>query len=317
MPLHPQAAALLAQMRDAGARPFEELTVREAREAAAAFKDLEGPPEAGVSVAHRFITGPTADLPIAIYTPPGEGPFPALLYLHGSGWVILNIDVVDIPLRALANRTGCVMIAVNYQKAPEHKFPTAFDDCYAALQWVVANAEELGIDPARVGVGGDSAGGNLAAALAIHARDSGPALRYQLLVYPVTDHSFDTPSYLDNAEGYLLQRATMQWFWNHHLRTAADGDDWRASPLRAADLSGLPPAFVVTAEFDVLRDEGEAYAERLRAAGVDVTLRRYDGMIHGFLFMAGVLDDARVLIDDIAASIRTTLTVSSDRQSAR
>jgi acetyl esterase len=164
MPLHPQAEALLTQMRDAGARPFEELTVREAREAAAAFKDLEGAPESGASVTHRFVTGPTADLPIAIYRPEGDGPFPALLYFHGSGWVILNIDVVDIPLRALANRTGCVMIAVNYQKAPEHKFPTAFDDCYAALQWVVANAEELDIDPTRIGVGGDSAGGNLAAA---------------------------------------------------------------------------------------------------------------------------------------------------------
>lgn len=307
MPLHTQAEALLAQMRAQGAVPFEHLTVREAREAAAELQALEGEPEPVAAVTHRYITGPTADLPIAVYTPAGEGPFPALVYFHGSGWVTLNLDIVDVPLRALANRSGCVMIAVNYQKAPEHKFPVAFDDCYATVQWVAQHAAELLVDPSRIGVGGDSAGGNLAAAVALQARDTGPLLRYQLLVYPVTDYGLDTPSYHDNAEGYLLQRDTMRWFWSHYLRTPADGNDWRASPMRAPDHSGLPPALVITAEYDPLRDEGEAYAERMREAGVHVTLHRYDGMIHGFMFMAGVLDDARLLGDEIAASTKAAL----------
>ncbi len=307
MPLHPQAEALLQEMRAQGAVPFEQLSVREAREAAAGFLLLQGEPDPVAAVTHRFITGPTADLPIVIYRPAGDGPFPALIYFHGSGWVILNLDVVDVPLRALANRSGCVMIAVNYQKAPEHPFPTAFDDCHATVQWVAEHAEELDVDPSRIGVGGDSAGGNLAAAIALQARQTGPPLRCQILVYPVTDHSFDTRSYEENAEGYILQRETMKWFWGHYVRTSADGADWRASPLRASDLSGLPPALVITAEYDPLRDEGEAYADRLRDAGVDVTLHRYDGMVHGFMYMAGVLDDARLVIDEIAASLSTTL----------
>jgi acetyl esterase len=237
MALDPQAQALLDQMQEAGAPPFEQMTVGEARQAAYAFIDLQGAPEDVASVGHRFVPGPVCDLPVRIYTPEGEGPFPALVYFHGSGWVILNIEVADIAARALTNRTGCVVVAVNYQKAPEHKFPVPFDDAYAATTWVAEHASELGIDPGRIGVAGDSAGGNLAAAVCLKARDEhGPSLAYQLLIYPVTDYGWDKPSYLENAEGYLLQRETMRWFWGHYLASEAEGDNPLVSPLRPGSL---------------------------------------------------------------------------------
>jgi acetyl esterase len=284
------------------------MTVGEARQAAYAFIDLQGAPEDVASVGHRFVPGPCCDLPVRIYTPEGEGPFPALVYFHGSGWVILNIEVADIAARALTNRTGCVVVAVNYQKAPEHKFPVPFDDAYAATTWVAEHASELGIDPGRIGVAGDSAGGNLAAAVCLKARDEhGPSLAYQLLIYPVTDYGWDKPSYLENAEGYLLQRETMRWFWGHYLASEAEGDNPLVSPLRAPDLSGLPPALIVTAEFDPLRDDGELYGQRLREAGVPVKISRYDGMIHGFFYMAGVLDQTKNLYDEIGTEVRAAL----------
>jgi acetyl esterase len=308
MALDPQAKALLDQMQEAGVPPFEQMTVGEARQAAYAFIDLQGAPEDVASVTHRFIPGPICDLPVRIYTPQGEGPFPALVYFHGSGWVILNIEVADIAVRALTNRTGCVVVAVNYQKAPEHKFPAPFDDAYAATTWVAEHASELGIDPGRIGVAGDSAGGNLAAAVCLKARDEGgPSLAYQLLIYPVTDYGWDKPSYLENAEGYLLQRDTMRWFWGHYLASEAEGDNPLVSPLRAPDLSGLPPALIVTAEFDPLRDDGELYGQRLREAGVPVKVSRYDGMIHGFFYMAGVLDQTKNLYDEIGTEVRAAL----------
>jgi acetyl esterase len=308
MPLDPEAQALLDQFEAVGAKPFEEMTVPEARVAAAAFLDLQGPPQEVASVAHRFIPGPTADIPVRIYTPEGTGPFPGMVYFHGSGWVILNIELCDPAMRSLANSTGCVVVAVNYQKAPEHKFPVPFDDCYAATTWVAENAAELGIDPARLAVGGDSAGGNLAAAVCLRARDeSGPALAYQLLVYPATDFGWDKRSYLENAEGYLLQRETMRWFWNHYVNDPSDGDNPYVSPLRAPDLSGLPPALVITAEFDPLRDDGELYAERLREAGIPVKYSCYDGMIHGFHYMFGVLGQCKLLHDEIGAEVRAAL----------
>jgi acetyl esterase len=308
MALDPQAQALLDQMQEAGAPPFEQMTVGEARQAAYAFIDLQGAPEDVASVGHRFVPGPVCDLPVRIYTPEGEGPFPALVYFHGSGWVILNIEVADIAARALTNRTGCVVVAVNYQKAPEHKFPVPFDDAYAATTWVAEHASELGIDPGRIGVAGDSAGGNLAAAVCLKARDEhGPSLAYQLLIYPVTDYGWDKPSYLENAEGYLLQRETMRWFWGHYLASEAEGDNPLVSPLRAPDLSGLPPALIVTAEFDPLRDDGELYGQRLREAGVPVKISRYDGMIHGFFYMAGVLDQTKNLYDEIGTEVRAAL----------
>lgn len=310
MPLDPQARALLDQMAEAGAKPFEVMSVAEGRQASVGFKDLGGPPEDVAAVDHVFIPGPTADLPARIYRPAGagDGPLPAMMYFHGSGWVVLNIDICDAFNRAYANRAGCAVVAVNYQKAPEHKFPVPFDDCFAATEWVFANAETLGLDPARIGVSGDSAGGNLAAAVALKARDQGgPSLRCQVLVYPAVDYGWDTPSALANAEGYLLQRASMEWFWNHYVSSPADAADPYCSPLQAPDHSGLPPALIVSAEFDPLCDDGRSYAAKLDAAGVPVKFSLYDGMIHGFLWMSGVLDQSRALVDEIGHEVRAYL----------
>jgi acetyl esterase/lipase len=303
MPLDPQAEALLAEMREAGVRPFEELTVPEAREAAWGYLALGGEPQEVASVVTRFINGPTADIPIRIYTPEAGEPRGGIVFFHGSGWVIANIDICDAAVRSLANSTGCVVVAVNYQKAPEHPWPVPFDDCWAATRWVAENAEDLGIDPAHLAVAGDSAGGNLAAAVCLKARDEGgPRIVFQVLVYPALDHSWDSPSAIENAEGYGLQRESMRWFWNHYVQNPEDADNPLVAPLRAPDLSGLPPAFIATAEFDPLRDDGERYAERLVEAGVPVHVKRYDGMIHGFYWMLGALDASRRLHEDIAAA---------------
>jgi len=306
--LDPQVKALLEQMAEAGQPPFEHMSVPQARQAAWAFADLQGPAPEIAQVEHRFVPGPTADLPVRIYRPAGAGSRPAIVYFHGSGWVILNIEICDPTMRALANDTDCVVVAVNYQKAPEHKFPVPFNDAWAATCWVAEHAEELGIDPARIAVGGDSAGGNLAAAVAIKAREEGgPALAFQLLVYPATEHDVDKPSAIQNAEGYLLQRESMRWFWAHYLDGATDEPDWRASPLRAKSLANLPPALVVTAEFDPLRDDGRLYADRLRADGVKVTYSDYQGMVHGFYWMQGVVDRSRDLHAEIAREVKSAL----------
>jgi acetyl esterase len=222
--------------------------------------------------------------------------------------VIGGLESYDGVCRSLANAAGCAVLAIDYRLAPEHKFPAAVDDCYAAAAWAVSHAATLGADPARVAIGGDSAGGNLTAVVAQLARDrKGPALRFQLLVYPATNAGYDTPSYRENATGYFLELEGMRWFYDHYLRTDADRADPRASPLRATDLRGLPPALVVTAEFDPLRDEGEAYAAKLREAGVPVTLTRYHGMIHGFFSMAPLLDQGKQATAEAATALRAAL----------
>ncbi len=243
-----------------------------------------------------------------IYTPEGDGPFGVLVYFHGSGWVVLNIEVCDTTMRTLANSTGCVVVAVNYQKAPEHPFPVPFDDCWASLLWTVEHADELDVDSTRLGLVGDSAGGNLAAAIALHARDrGGPSIAFQGLIYPAVEHGWDTGSAHENAEGYLLQRESMRWFWNHYVPDKSVVDDYRVSPLRAHDHSGLPPAFIATAEFDPLRDDGRAYHAALHEAGVPVTYVEYEGMIHGFYWMQGVADGAKRLHEDLAEAVRGAL----------
>jgi acetyl esterase len=311
MPLDPQIEAVLDKMRAAGAKPFEALSVAEARIAALAFLELQGEPEEVARVDHHFIPGPTADLPIRVYTPETPTPptpFPAVVYFHGSGWVVLNIEVCDTTMRALANSTGSVVVAVNYQKAPEHPFPIPLEDCWAATLWTFAHAAELNVDASRVAVVGDSAGGNLAAVVALRARDEGaPQIAFQGLIYPAVEHGWDTASAHENAEGYLLQRESMRWFWNHYIPDKSVVDDWRVSPLRANDHSGLPPAFIATAEFDPLRDDGRAYAAKLRDAGVPVSYAEYDGMIHGFYWMQGVADGARRLHADLARELRAAL----------
>jgi acetyl esterase len=249
-----------------------------------------------------------AEIPVRIYRPDGPMPLPVLIYFHGGGWVIGNIGTHDVLCRELANAAGCVVVSVDYRLAPEHRFPTAAEDCFAATRWVAAHAAGFGGDPGRVAVGGDSAGGNLSAVVAQLARDrGGPALAFQLLIYPATDAGCDTPSHRENAHGYLLDAEGLRWFYGHYLAGPADRDDPRCSPLRARDFRGLPPALVVTAEYDPLRDEGEAYADRLRAAGVPVTLTRYPGMIHGFFAMGSVLAAGKQAVDEAARALRAAL----------
>ena len=310
MPLDPQAEAFLAQVSESDAPPWEAMTPAEARVAVQAFKDLGGEPEDVASVEHRFIPGPTADLPVWLYRPNKElsGAQPALIHFHGSGWSVSNIDVADKVSRSLANRTGCVVVAVNYQKAPEHKFPVPLDDCYASTQWVFENASDLGLDTSRIGVIGDSAGGNLAAAVTLRARDEqGPKLACQVLVYPAVQYGWDTPSCIAYAEGYGIQRAGLEYFWNHYVNNRSDGANAYCSPLAAEDHSGLPAALIVCAEFDPLCDDGRNYAAKLEAAGVPVKYRLYEGMIHGFLYMSGVFDQSRALLDEIGREVRSAL----------
>jgi acetyl esterase len=306
MALDPAAAGLLEQMAAAGMPPLNELSPEEARAAAAAFAELGGPGDEVASAEDRTVPGPAGPIPVRIYTPTGgAAPRPALVYLHGGGWVLGDLAMVDAICRAVANRAECVVVSVDYRMAPEHKFPAPLDDCFAVVTWVAEHAAEIGADADRLAVGGDSAGGNLSAAVALRARDEGgPALRLQLLVYPVTDHSFDTVSYKENSEGYLLTKDMMVWFWDHYLANPSDGDNPLASPLRAKDLAGLPPAHVFTAEFDPLRDEGEAFAARLVGAGVAVSHTRYDGQIHGFWTMLAVMPAATTAADEASAALR-------------
>jgi acetyl esterase len=287
---------------------IECMTVPQAREACAAFIDLQPPPEDVADVTDRTIPGPAGDVPVRIYTPAGDGPRGVLVYFHGGGWVIGDLDTVDRPCRSFANAADVVVVSVDYRLAPEHHHPAAFEDCWAATTWVAEHAGELGVDASRLAVGGDSAGGQLAAAVSLAARDEhGPAIAAQILLYPVVDFDWTSPSITDNGEGYLLGRATMQWFWAHNLGAQDPGKDYRAFPLRAEDLTGLPPAFVGTAEYDPLRDEGELYARRLTDAGVTVTSTRYDGMIHGFLWTLGATPSGTRMVDDAVAVLRHAL----------
>jgi acetyl esterase len=305
MPLDAAARAFLDQLAAASAPGIETMTPADARLMAAALFAMQAGPPPEVTAVDRTVPGPAGPIPIRIYTPAGTPPFPGLVFLHGGGWVIGSIDSHDVPCRILAHRGGAVVVAVDYRLAPEHPFPAAPEDAWAAARWVGEHAAELAIDPARLAVGGDSAGGNLSAVVALMARDrGGPRLAHQFLVYPATDAGLDTPSCRDNADGYFLTLAGMRWFWSHYLATPADGENPYASPLRAPDLRGLPPALVQTAEFDPLRDEGEAYAERLRAAGVPVTLTRYPGTIHGFMSFLLALPQGGRLLDEIAARLR-------------
>ncbi|WP_085507235.1 alpha/beta hydrolase [Thalassobacillus devorans] len=304
MVLDPQAKFLLEQMEAAGDPPMHELTPEEAR-ASTDFSPLAGEPVEVAKVENRTVPSTAGDIPVRIYTPEGEGPFPALVFYHGGGWVIGDLDTVDVPCRLLANQSNCVVISVDYRLAPEHKFPAAADDAYAVAKWAVEHGASIDVDSNRIAVGGDSAGGNLAAVVALMARDRGDfSLAYQLLIYPVTHHSYETKSYKDNADGYLLTKDSMEWFWDHYLRTESDGRHPYASPLLAENLNGLPPALVVTAGYDPLRDEGQAYAKRLTEAGVAVEAKCYVGMIHGFFWMPGVLEQGKQCIDQASSALK-------------
>ena len=301
MPLDPQARAEL-DLR-AGAPPIQSLTPAQARAELDAVPRLPGPEVAKVEDFH--IPGDGVEVPVRVYTPAGH-PAGALVWLHGGGWVIGSIETADATSRALANEARCVVVSVDYRLAPEAKFPLPLDDCFAATAWTAEHAAALGADPSRVAVGGTSAGGNLAAAVALMARErGGPDLAYQLLVYPALGNDdASSQSFLDNGQGYGLDREAMEWYWNHYVRDDADATNPLVAPLLADDLSGLPPALVITAEFDPLRDGGEEYADRLRQAGVEAACSRYDGMIHGF-FSAGIpVDRSWDAIAEAASALR-------------
>jgi acetyl esterase len=306
MPLHPVARQMIDQMESSGLPKLHEMPPPQARQMMHQLATMSRvAPEIG-SVVNRTIPGPAGDLPIRIYTPMGgSAPRPVVVFYHGGGWVIGDLETHDAPCRQLANAVPAIVVSVDYRLAPEHKFPAAPEDCYAALEWVAANATSLGGDPKRLAVCGDSAGGNLSAVVALMARDRrGPKLAAQILVYPATDLTRDSPSHVENGKGYFLETESMAWFIGHYTRSAADLTDPLGSPLRAKDLTGLPPAVVITAEFDPLRDEGESYARRLCEAGVPVEMKRYDGMIHGFFSMDALFPEAAEAMTLAAEGLR-------------
>jgi acetyl esterase len=308
MALDPQAELVIGLVKKAGLPELWQLTPDQAREQyqlrvaklalkAEVYRSTDRP-----------IPGPGNDLPLRIYQPreakPGEL-FPVLLWFHGGGFVIGNLDTHDSACRMLATQADCVVVAVDYRLAPEHKFPAALEDCMAALRWVAMHAREIGADAARIAVGGDSAGGNLATVCALLARNEGfPPLAHQLLIYPCTAPEPETPSHRKFAEGYVLTRNTITWFYKHYLRSRSDVNDFRFGPLIADDLSNLPPALVLVAGYDPLRDEGVDYAKRLIEAGNRVTLVNYEGMIHGFYLMGGAVDAAKRAIAQSAQALR-------------
>ena len=309
MPLDPQVREYFDKIALLNLPRFEQVEPAEARRVFIGRQIFAGSPEEVESVENRTLPG---GIPVRVYRPvpkPTDTPGArraGLVYFHGGGWLVGNLDTIDIPCRTLANSSGRVVISVDYRLAPEFKYPVPLDDCWAATKYAMTHADELGIDPKRLAVGGDSAGGNLAAAVCLRARDREPLpnpLDFQLLIYPVADAACDTGSYRDFAEGFGLSAVTMRYCWNCYLERPEQGNESLVSPLRAKNLSGLPPALVVLAEFDVLRDEGEAYAAKLREAGIRVEIQRFDGLIHGFLTLAGVVDRAKLATKQIGESL--------------
>jgi acetyl esterase len=300
MPLDPQAKLLIDLIEGSGGFDLTpDSDPQQLRDLYAGLSAAAPEQIAVASVTNRTIPGPGGEIPVRVYRPEGDAPKPAIVYYHGGGWVIGSLDTHDGGCRAFANAADAVVISVDYRLAPEHPFPAPVDDAVAALAWVHDHAGELGVDPTRVAVAGDSAGGNLAAVVAQVSRDEGgPPVCFQLLIYPVTDYVFDDASMNENAEGYFLTRDAMKWFYSHYLTDPAEGENPRVSPQRAPDLSGLAPAFVITAEFDPLRDQGVAYAAAMAAAGTQVDGQTYDGMFHGFLSMVEWIDAGKVAFDD-------------------
>jgi len=302
VPLHPQAQVLCDLVNAAGGPPAGDATLQQSRDGLALlYASACGEPEAVYAVGDLDADG----VPVRVYRPSADDGLPVVVFLHGGGWTIGSVDVYDPFARAIANRALATVVSVEYRLAPEHPFPAALDDCWHALRWVATHAEQFEADPSRVAIAGDSAGGNLAAVCALLARDAGaPALALQALIYPVTDTDLTTTSYVENGKGYFLEASTMRWFVDCYTRNGADATDWRIAPLRAPDLAGVAPALVITAEYDPLRDEGEAYARRLAAAGVPTELRRFDGMIHAFAALPAALDDGRAALDIVGTALR-------------
>jgi acetyl esterase len=309
----PQMKAVLDQLQALGPKPLETLTAVEARkqptpaDAVKALLKKQGKstePQAVGNVEDRTIPGAAGQIPARIYWPTGPGPFPVLVYYHGGGWVIANRDVYDATPRALVNMVNCIVVSVDYRQGPEHKFPAAHDDAWAAYEWVVKNATSIKGDPKRIAVGGESAGGNLAVTVAIAARDKKMAMPvYQMVVYPIAGSDTNTPSYQENAAAKPLSKPAMQWFFKQYLRSAADANDPRIN-LVAADLKGLPPAVIITDQIDPLRSEGVLLAEKMKAAGVAVEHTNYDGVAHEFFSMGAVVDKAKQAEQQVANGLK-------------
>jgi acetyl esterase len=307
-----QVVVRLANLaRDESASAYGKLTPEQARERIRASAAAAAAPRRPQPVAHDLsIPGPAGAIPARFYEPPGLGleNRPLVVYFHGGGWTIGDLDTCDGVCRFLALNTPAAVLSIDYRLAPEHPFPAAVEDAHAAYRWAAVDNSRLGVDPGRIAVAGDSAGGNLAAAISLLARDGGdPLPAMQALIYPVTDTVGGQASRDEFAKGFLLAKADMDWFERHYLQPGTDHADPRVSVLRATDLSGLPPAYVTTAGFDPLRDEGEAYAERLREAGVKVTLRRHPGLIHGFANMTAVSEVANAAMLELSGALRTAL----------
>jgi acetyl esterase len=307
MPIDPQVEALLTGMKALGQPPLHTLSVADARTAAEVFTALAGDPIEVSAVRDITIPVDGADIGARVYMPEGAGPHPAVMFFHGGGWVICSLDTHDNLARAICRDAAAVVVAVDYRLAPEFRYPTAANDCFTATKWVADNAASLGVDTSRIAVCGDSAGGNLSAVVSQMAREAGgPAITFTALIYPAVDMTAKGGSLDDNATGYFLETAGMEWFMGHYV-THEERAEAMASPLLHEDLSGLPPCFVATCEFDPLRDEGEAYATALKAAGCHVESKRYDGLIHGAATLTGVLDLGRQLVADVSSRLRTAL----------
>jgi acetyl esterase/lipase len=307
--LDPQARAYLDLLASISAPPLHALDAQQARLAykkARAIAQPAPPPVSAVSM--HGADGPAGPIPLRVYRPLGSAAtetLPALVFLHGGGWTIGDLDTHDVVCREICNRARCAVVSVDYRLAPEHRFPAAVDDTLAATRWVAGHARDLAIDPARIAIGGDSAGGNLAAVAALLLRDAGgPALALQLLIYPATDFRANTASHRENGSGYLLTKEAIDYFSASYLGPAMDGTDWRASPALAASFRGLPAAFVLTAGYDPLRDEGALYAQQLRDAGVPVEYVCFEGQIHGFITMSKLIDAAAVAFDRCADALK-------------
>jgi acetyl esterase len=311
-----QMKAVLDELAAFNAPPIAKLSPENARnnptaaDAVIGVLAKQGRPavEMVADISHQLIPSPAGDLLARIYRPQGRGPFPVLVYFHGGGWVIANLGTYDASCRALTNTAKCMVVSVAYRQAPEHKFPAAAEDAYAALQWVMTNAAQIKGDPRRVAVGGESAGGNLATVTCLMARDrQGKMPVHQMLIYPVTNYAFNTPSYreIGTNPNVPLNRLGMEWFWDKYLNSPADGSNPYASPLRATSLKGLPPATVITADIDPLRSEGQAYAQRLRTEGVSVRATNYTNVTHEFFGMGAVLNKAKQAVREAAAGLRS------------
>ncbi len=305
MPVHPAAKALLDQVAAQESPPLSSQGVDLVRQGYVAMRGFLSEKPDVANVEDRAIPGPAGEIPVRIYTPVGEAPYAVLVYYHGGGWVIGDLETSEGICRALANAAGCIVVSVDYRLAPEHKYPAAVDDAFAALNWVAEHAAEFDGDPSRIAAGGESAGANLTAVIAQLAKDAGgPTLAYQILAYPVTNLAFDTESYRENSEGYFLTQESMRWFWGLYLNDESEGADPKASPLLRKDVGGLPPGIVVTPEYDPLRDEGEAYAKRLQEAGVDFEIWRAEGMIHDFLGMTNILPESKDAIGTLGGKLK-------------